>query len=95
MCDLIGNTWEFTDTFESERVVQYVLRGSSKYARYLAQECAKPNPPAGCNYYFPCMKASNGKDGGLRLDSLAHFIGMANSSYERSGMIGFRCAGNL
>lgn len=89
VCDLIGNVWQYTDLFVTDKMLQYVLRGGSTYSRFLAKLYVERKASS---YYFPCVGSPGGQDGGLKLNSMAHFLAMGNSSYERSGTVGFRCA---
>lgn len=81
--DLIGNVWQYTDSFRDEHTRAVLLRGSSRYNPQVSE--AFPSLHQSVNWYFPPARELNKHS--------KYFL--MSDSYERAGTLGFRCAGDV
>lgn len=81
--DLVGNVWQFTDSFRDEHTRSVLLRGSSRFRPVASSEY--PAERQSQNWYFPPA---------LQLTKHSKYFLMADS-YERAGTLGFRCAADV
>ncbi|CAE7360333.1 SUMF2 [Symbiodinium pilosum] len=81
--DLIGNVWQYTDSFRDDHTRAVLLRGSSRYNPEVSE--AFPSIHQSVNWYFPPAR---------ELNRHSKYFLMSNS-YERAGTLGFRCAADV
>lgn len=81
--DLIGNVWQYTDSFRDEHTRAVLLRGSSRYNPQVSE--AFPSLHQSVNWYFPPARELNKHS--------KYFL--MSESYERAGTLGFRCAADV
>ena len=74
--DMVGNIWQWTNTFSDLHTAAAVVRGGSPY---------EPQATPGLNFYFPCTPTA------YQLNHHNKYLLMA-PSLDRSGEIGFRTA---
>lgn len=81
--DMVGNVWQYTDSFSDSHTRSVLLRGSSRYRPRVSNEF--PAVSQYSNWYFPPA---------LELTKHGRYFLMSNS-YERAGTLGFRCAADV
>ena len=77
VADLVGNVWQYTDSFADAHTRTCVVRGSSKY--FTGPSALHPH---NSGWYFPAARELQKSNMMLLMDD----------SYERNAMTGFRCA---
>mmetsp|Transcript_12622 Transcript_12622/g.28877 ORF Transcript_12622/g.28877 Transcript_12622/m.28877 type:complete len:603 (-) Transcript_12622:67-1875(-) len=81
--DMVGNVWQYTDSFEDDHTRAVLLRGSSRYNPQVSE--AFPSIHQSVNWYFPPARE-------VTKHSKYFLMG---DSYERAGTLGFRCAADV
>lgn len=81
--DMVGNVWQYTDSFRDEHTRSVLLRGSSRYQPKVSEKF--PSRAQSLNWYFPPAR---------ELNKHSKYFLMSNS-YERAGTLGFRCAADV
>lgn len=81
--DMVGNVWQYTDSFRDEHTRSVLLRGSSRYQPKVSE--AFPSRVQSLNWYFPPARELNKHS--------KYFL--MSASYERAGTLGFRCAADV
>jgi len=83
LADMVGNVWQYTDSFRDEHTRSVLLRGSSRYQPRVSEKF--PSNPQSLNWYFPPARELNKHS--------KYFL--MSDSYERAGTLGFRCAADV
>jgi gamma-glutamyl hercynylcysteine S-oxide synthase len=83
--DMVGNVWQWTNTFSDEHTRAAVVRGGSPYEPQASSLGPPPAPPLIIDFYFPSIPAA------YQLNHHNKYLLMA-LSLDRSAEIGFRTA---